>query len=72
MEVTLTFVDQKNASHTLTCNGILARCTQHEIDHLNGKLHTDSMSQKDRKRFVKYLAECRSEAQSSERDDGDS
>lgn len=70
-EVMLIFVDQKNASHTLTCDGILARCAQHEIDHLNGKLYTDLMSHQDKKRFAKYLAE-RSEMQSSERDDGDS
>ncbi|MGA2693253.1 MAG: peptide deformylase, partial [Opitutaceae bacterium] len=29
--------------HTLDCNGLLARCFQHEVDHLNGILFIDRM-----------------------------
>ncbi|MDR0595273.1 MAG: peptide deformylase [Puniceicoccales bacterium] len=55
--IVLTFVDQQNVSHVLSCNGMLARCLQHEVDHLNGKLYTDLLVQKDKKRFTKYLGE---------------
>ncbi|MDR0715260.1 MAG: peptide deformylase [Puniceicoccales bacterium] len=55
--VVLTFVDQQNVSHALSCDGMLARCVQHEVDHLNGKLYTDLLTQRDKKRFAKYLSE---------------
>jgi len=29
--------------HTLECDGLLARCIQHEVDHLNGVLFIDRM-----------------------------
>ena len=29
--------------HTLECDGLLARCIQHEADHLNGVLFIDRM-----------------------------
>ena len=32
----------------LECNGLLARCLQHEIDHLNGILFIDRASEEDR------------------------
>ncbi|MDR0679627.1 MAG: peptide deformylase [Puniceicoccales bacterium] len=56
--IVLTFVDRQNVNHVLSCNGMLARCVQHEVDHLNGKLYTDLLAQKDKKRFAKYLGEC--------------
>jgi peptide deformylase len=34
--------------HTLECDGLLARCIQHEADHLNGVLFIDRMSKKTR------------------------
>jgi peptide deformylase len=69
-EIVLEFVDRKNASHALACGGILARCIQHEIDHLHGKLYTDYLSASGRKRLAKYLAK-NSQTQLSECDDGD-
>ena len=30
------------------CEGLFARCIQHEIDHLNGVLFVDKISQSDR------------------------
>ena len=32
----------------LECDGLLARCLQHEIDHLNGILFIDRASEEDR------------------------
>ena len=31
------------AFHTLECDGLLSRCIQHEVDHLNGILFIDRM-----------------------------
>jgi peptide deformylase len=69
-EIAFRFVDQHNVSHTLICDGILARCVQHEIDHLNGRLYTDLMSARDKKRLAKYLA-THSQVQLSKCDNGD-
>jgi peptide deformylase len=32
--------------HTLVCDGLLARCIQHEVDHLNGVLFIERMDKK--------------------------
>jgi peptide deformylase len=55
-----TFQDAQGTPHTLTCNGLLARCIQHEVDHLNGTLFIDRMSKTVRRqveRTIKALAE---------------
>lgn len=43
-EITVTFKDAAGHAHTLRCNGLLARCVQHEVDHLNGVLYIDRMT----------------------------
>jgi len=43
-EITVKFQDVTGVPHTLRCNGLLARCVQHEADHLNGVLFIDRMS----------------------------
>ena len=35
--------DIDGVSHTLECDGLLSRCIQHEVDHLNGILFIDRM-----------------------------
>lgn len=45
-EVTVKFQDTAGHAHTLHCNGLLARCLQHEVDHLNGVLFIDRMDKK--------------------------
>lgn len=42
-EITATFQDADGVKHTLRCNGLFARCIQHEADHLNGILFIDRM-----------------------------
>jgi peptide deformylase len=37
------FQDVQGHPHTLACTGWLARCVQHEVDHLNGVLFIDRM-----------------------------
>jgi len=41
--ITVKFKDVTGHPHTLQCNGLLARCVQHEVDHLNGVLFIDRM-----------------------------
>jgi peptide deformylase len=42
-EITVKFKDAAGHPHILRCNGLLARCVQHEVDHLNGVLFIDHM-----------------------------
>jgi peptide deformylase len=44
--VTVKFRDERGIAHALTCDGLLARCLQHEADHLNGVLFIDRMTKK--------------------------
>jgi peptide deformylase len=43
-EITVKFKDAAGHAHMLRCNGLLSRCVQHEVDHLNGVLYIDRMS----------------------------
>jgi peptide deformylase len=42
--IAVAFNDERGGSHVLTCDGLLARCIQHEADHLNGVLFIDRMT----------------------------
>ncbi len=42
-EITASYQDADGLPHLLRCNGLLARCIQHEVDHLNGVLFIDRM-----------------------------
>ena len=39
--ITVKYQDTDGAPHDLRCDGILSRCIQHEVDHLNGILFID-------------------------------
>ena len=59
------FSDLDGHPHVLVCNGLLARCVQHEVDHLNGTLFIDHMTKKVRTEVdaaVKELAKRTREA----------
>lgn len=43
--ITVTYLDAQGASKTLRAGGLLARCIQHEFDHLEGTLILDRMTQ---------------------------
>ena len=43
-EVSIKYLDETGSTQTLTADGILAACIQHEIDHLNGVLFIDHIS----------------------------
>ena len=62
--ISVTFQDAQGVPHTLVCDGMLARCIQHENDHLNGVLFIDRMEKKVRSsidRAVKELAKTTKE-----------
>jgi peptide deformylase len=44
--ITVKFQDERGVPHVLKCDGLLARCIQHEADHLNGVLFIDRMDKK--------------------------
>ncbi len=45
------------------CGGLLARCAQHEIDHLDGILFTDRAEEADMKKAAARLAKLKSESE---------
>lgn len=42
-EITVKFQDVAGHAHIMRCNGLLSRCVQHEVDHLNGVLFIERM-----------------------------
>ena len=42
-EIAVKFQDVAGHAHVLRCTGLLSRCVQHEVDHLNGILFIDRM-----------------------------
>jgi peptide deformylase len=42
-KISVSYQDMDGIAHTLECDGLLARCIQHEVDHLNGVLFIDRM-----------------------------
>jgi peptide deformylase len=53
------FLDRDGASVELEAQGLLAVCVQHEIDHLDGKLFVDYLSEAKRTRIRKKLVKER-------------
>ncbi|MDO8597835.1 MAG: peptide deformylase, partial [Sulfuricaulis sp.] len=57
--ITVIFQDERGVPHQLACDGLFARCVQHEIDHLNGVLFIERMDKATRAEIaeaVKALA----------------
>ena len=57
MAVTVAAQDVRGQAVQLDGEGLLARCIQHEIDHLDGVLFIDRLSRGDRKRALKEWRE---------------
>ena len=57
--IRLTALDLQGESFDLEADGLLAVCIQHEIDHLDGKLFVDYLSQLKRQRIRKKLEKQR-------------
>lgn len=63
--IAVKFQDERGVPHTLRCDGLLARCIQHEADHLNGILFIDRMEKKVRAKIdadIKALAKATRDA----------
>lgn len=53
------FLDRDGAERELECEGLLAVCVQHEMDHLEGRLFVDYLSEVKRQRIRKRLQKDR-------------
>jgi peptide deformylase len=54
--VTVRYLDLEGQEQTLDAEGLLAVCIQHEVDHLNGKVFVDYLSQLKQTRIKSKLA----------------
>ena len=64
-QIRVSFQDIGGTPHMMACNGLLGRCIQHEVDHLNGVLFIDRMAKKIRQGIdaeIKELAQQTREA----------
>lgn len=56
---TVTGVDLNNDPISITGEGYLARCFQHEVGHLNGRLYLDELESPESKRAMKAIRSSR-------------
>lgn len=55
MHATVTGVDMRNEPVEISGTGFLARCFQHEVGHLNGRLYLDHLEPKQAKKAMKEV-----------------
>lgn len=60
--VRVKFQDINGNARQLECDGIFARCVQHEVDHLNGVLFIDRMEKRARRQIEPHLKRLKNEA----------
>ena len=58
-KVTVRYLDRDGKVQDLACDGLLATCVQHEIDHLDGVLFIDHLSRLKRSMAVKKLTKLK-------------
>ena len=58
-KITVKYLDRDGKSVELEAEGLLAVCIQHEIDHLDGKLFVDYLSEMKRNRIRKKMEKMR-------------
>jgi len=59
--VTVRYLDRDGKQQDLACDGLLATCVQHEIDHLDGVLFIDHISALKRNMILRKLLKARKE-----------
>lgn len=59
--IRLKYQDAEGHPHILECDGIFARCIQHEVDHLNGILFIDRMDKKTLRKLEPKLKKLKEE-----------
>lgn len=57
--IMVTYKDLQGVEHSLECDGLLARCIQHEVDHLNGVLFIDRMEKQTYAEIKKEVQELK-------------
>jgi peptide deformylase len=58
MRATVTGADEYGAPLTMSASGLLARCFQHETDHINGELYVDKLDRDERKAAMKAIRDA--------------
>jgi peptide deformylase len=58
-EVRMRYLDRRGLEREMDAGGLLARCLQHEIDHLDGILFTDHLSALKRTLILRKLAKAK-------------
>ena len=67
-KVTVRYLDRDGNRQEMVCEGLLATCVQHEIDHLDGILFIDHISALKRNMILRKLLKARKE---KEREDAE-
>ena len=65
-QVTVRYLDRDGKQQDLSCDGLLATCVQHEIDHLDGILFIDHISALKRNMILRKLLKTRKEKERDE------
>ena len=60
------FLDYNGKAQELACDGLLATCIQHEMDHLEGIVFLDRLSRLKRQIILKKIAKAERDASSAE------
>jgi peptide deformylase len=63
--IVVKFHDEHDTPHTLHCDGLFARCIQHEADHLNGVLFIDRMDKKILARLDPAISELKKQTRAA-------
>lgn len=58
-EITLRYQDRDGETRNLEADGMLARCIQHEVDHLDGILFVDHLSALKRQMILRRMAKVK-------------
>ena len=62
-KVRVRYLDRQNEIREMECDGLLATCVQHEIDHLDGILFLDHISALKRNMILRKLLKARKEGE---------
>ena len=65
-KVRVRYLDRDGKQQELACEGLLATCVQHEIDHLDGILFIDHISSLKRNMILRKLLKARKEKERDE------
>ena len=57
--ITVSYQDSSGNNHQIECDGILSRCIQHEIDHLDGKLFIEYLTSRELEKHRTKLKKLR-------------